>query len=549
MKLALRSLGVLILLLVALGVFAVRVIIPPAARVGKPRPPIPGRAEVLLGARRVGWARVDAQGVVWLPVEMVREHFDPAMRLIAAHRAQTSTSPWRLSMASPEATRFVQAEPVLIEFYAPDGRVPIEALQEMYGIVVELVGARVLIDRAGREIPLVTTPTSLRVRGRPWPLWPGKTVPAGTSLLVYDQVGGWFLVRTGDGTTGYVPVGKVEKAGVHPVSAPPRLPPHRVSGPVCLAWEHVTRPGGPDLESIGPLPGLNVVSPTWLHLEGEDGSLSSGCNASYVSWAHGRGYAVWVLVGNNFDPELTRKVLQDEKARQHLIRQLLVYCRLFSLDGINVDFENVYPSEKQVFVRFVEDLSRLARAEGLTVSVDVTVKSPSPTWSGFLDRRALARAADYLVLMGYDEHYAGSPQAGSVASLPWVEKGIRGLLEEVPPEKLLLGMPFYTRLWKQERQPGGGYRLTSQALGMVEVEAILARKGVVPRLDPATGQDYARWEEDGVTYQVWLENERSILARIRLASRYRLAGVASWRRGFEKPSVWEVISSQLDALR
>ncbi|MEW6398571.1 MAG: glycosyl hydrolase family 18 protein, partial [Bacillota bacterium] len=337
--------------------------------------------------------------------------------------------------------------------------------------------------------------------------------------------------------------------GVHRVGRPPRPAPVRAGGPVCLTWEHVTRPGGPDLDSIGPLPGVNVVSPTWLYLKGEDGSLSSGCNASYVRWAHGRGYAVWVLVGNDFDPDLTRQVLQEERARNHLIRQLLFYCRLFALDGINVDFENVYPSEKQLFVRFVEELGRLAHPEGLVVSVDVTVKSPSPTWSGFLDRRALARVADYLAVMTYDEHYAGSARAGSVASLPWVEKGIRDLLEEVPPGKLLLGIPFYTRLWKVERQPGGGYRLTSRALGMAEVEALLAERGVVPRFDPATGQDHARWEEDGVAYQVWLENERSVLARVRLAARYRLAGLATWRRGFEKPGVWDVIASQLDSLR
>jgi hypothetical protein len=534
------------LVITVLVVLTLRLMVLHPARERAERPTLPGRLEAILGARRVGWARLDDQGVVWLPLQVVREHFDPAIRVTREGRAQTCTSPWRLTMGSPEATEFVQAEPVLVEFYAPDGWVPVEAFQEMYGIVVRVAGPRLLIDWADREIPRVRAREPLRVRWRPWPVWPGPTVPAGSDLLVYDRVGKWLLVRTGEGISGYVPAAKVEEAGVRRVGRPSRPTPVRVHGPVCLTWEHVTRPGGPDLGSIGPLPGVNVVSPTWLHLEGEDGSLSSGCNASYVKWAHGRGYAVWVLVGNHFDPDLTRRVLQDEGARQHLIRQLLVYCRLFWLDGINVDFENVYPSEKQAFVRFVEELSRLARSEGLVVSVDVTVKSPSPTWSGFLDRRALARAADYLALMAYDEHYSGSPAAGSVASLPWVEKGILGLLEEVPPGKVLLGIPFYTRLWRLEPQPGGGYRLTSRALGMAEVEAMLEEKGVTPRLDPLTGQEYAEWEEGGTTYRVWLENERSVLARIRLAERYRLAGVASWRRGFEKPGIWEVIASRLN---
>ncbi|MEW5932753.1 MAG: glycosyl hydrolase family 18 protein [Bacillota bacterium] len=549
MRPALRSLTLLLLALATLGVLSLRFTLLPAGRVGREVPAVSGRLEVLLGARRIGWAREDGQGVLWLPAEVVREHFDPALRLTGRDKAQTSSAPWRLTAASPGTEAFLAAGEVLVEFHAPGGWVPIEVLAEMYGIVLRRGGSRLLIDWAGREIPVVSARRPVRLRGRPWPLWPGKVVPAGTPLLVYDRVGGWLLVRSEGGVAGYVPVGQVQEAGTRLIELPPRPDPVRVRGPVCLTWEHVIRPGGPDLTAIGPLPGVNVVSPTWLHLAGEDGSLSSACHASYVRWAHARGYAVWVLVGNNFDPDLTRRVLQDGKAREHLIRQLLVYCRLFGLDGVNVDFENVYPTEKGAFVRFVEELSRLAHPEGLVVSVDVTVKSPSPTWSGFLDRRALARAADYLAVMTYDEHYAGSPRAGSVASLPWVEQGIRGLLEEVPPGKLLLGIPFYTRLWKLERPPGGAPKLTSRALGMEEVEALLAERGIEPTFDPASGQDYARWEEGGATFQVWLENERSILARLKLAAKYGLAGVASWRRGFEKPAVWDVIAAELNSLR
>lgn len=535
---------ILVLLLAVLAGLGARLVVFPTARVGKP-PGAPGRVQLVLGARPIGWGRVDVRGVVWAPADLVREHFDPALRLLTPHKAQTSTSPWRLDMASPEVARFLRAEPVLVEFYAWEGRVPLDALQEMYGVSVRQVGPRVLIDRAGREIPVVSTRSSVRLRARPWPLWPGPRVPAGAPLLVYDRVGKWLLVRADDGTTGFVPASQVQPAGVHLVPVPRRVPPLSVRPPVCLVWEHFLQPAGPDLDRIGPLPGVTVVCPTWLHLQGGDGSLSSGCHASYVRWAHDRGYAVWVLVGNNFDPDLTRQVLRDGEARRRLIRQLLVYCRLFSLDGINVDFENVYPSEKEAFVQFVRELGQLARLEGLPVSVDVTVKSPSPTWSAFLDRRSLARVADYLVLMAYDEHYAGSPRPGPVASLPWVEKGIRGLLEEVPPERLLLGMPFYTRLWRQEGTSGSGSRPTSRALGMDEAEALLAQKGVSARPDPGSGQDYARWEEGGAVYQVWLENERSVAARLDLARKYGLAGVAAWRRGFEKPTVWEVILSRL----
>lgn len=513
-------------------------------------PPPSGRElEVFLGARRIGEARLGPEGTLLVPLEMVREHFDPAIRYLPAEKkVRTTTSPWRLPMASPAATAFVQQEPAPVEFVsAPDGLVPLDPLRELYGIRVEMAGGRVLIDWAEREIPVVSNPAPLRLRSRPWPFWPGKGLPAGSRLLAYDRVGNWFLVRAPEGLVGYVPTGAVRTTGVYRVPRPSRPPPVRAAGPVCLVWEHVLRPAQPDPASLAPLPGVNVVSPTWLCLADADGTLSSRCAVEYIRWAHSRGYAVWVLVGNDFDPDLTRKVLQDAQARQRLVRQLLVYCRLFALDGINVDFENVYPSEKVAFVNFVEELSRLARAEGVTVSVDVTVKSSSPTWSLFLDRKSLARHADYLALMVYDEHYAGSPRAGSVASLPWVERGIRGLLEEVPAEKLLLGIPFYTRLWKEEREPDGQLKVTSRALGMEEAESILGEKGISPRYDPATGQDYAEWREGGATWRVWLENERSLAARLRLASDYGLAGVAAWRRGFEKPAVWELIRSYLSS--
>ncbi|HHY96193.1 MAG TPA: glycosyl hydrolase, partial [Firmicutes bacterium] len=156
-----------------------------------------------------------------------------------------------------------------------------------------------------------------------------------------------------------------------------------------------------------------------------------------------------------------------------------------------------------------------------------------------------ARHADYLAVMTYDEHYAGSPRAGSVASLPWVEKGIQGLLGEVPAQRLLLGIPFYTRLWKEEKSPEGRIKVSSRALGMADAEAAVAAAGAVPVYDAKSGQDYAEWTQEGATYRIWLENERSLQSRVQLVHRYGLAGVACWRRGFEREDIWPFMAAHL----
>lgn len=311
-----------------------------------------------------------------------------------------------------------------------------------------------------------------------------------------------------------------------------------------LTWEQVT-PLNPDTSRIGPLPGVNVVSPTWFHLVDSSGEVSNYADLAYTRWAHGRGYRVWGLVTNSFDPDLTRAVLETGKGRRELIRRILAYALLYELDGINVDFENVYPQDGPNLVRLTEELTPLAHRVGLTVSIDVTVKSPNPTWSLFFDRRALGRVVDYVVVMAYDETPAASPVAGPVASLPWVEKGLVGVLEEVPREKLLLGVPFYTRLWKETPLGGGRVRTTSLALSMEEAESLLRERGLTPRRDPETGQLFAAFEEGGSRYRIWLEDDRSMAARASLVVKYGLAGIASWRRGYEKPAIWNIIATEL----
>ena len=315
-----------------------------------------------------------------------------------------------------------------------------------------------------------------------------------------------------------------------------------------LTWEHVLKPSGnPDLSQIGKMPGLNVISPTWFHLENGNGDIKNYASSAYAEWAHERGYQVWALFSNSFDPEITSQALASYDTRIHMIKQLLGFAEMYELDGINIDFENVYLEDKDRLTQFVRELTPFMHEQGLVVSIDVTIRGGSPMWSLFYDRKELGKIVDYMIVMTYDEHWASSPKAGSVASLPWTEKGIVDIMEEdhVPASKLLLGVPYYTRIWTEE-YVDGKKKVTSEARGMEYIQNLITEKNLIPVFLEDVGQHYVEYKEDGKTKKIWIEDSVSMRSRIELVKKYDLAGVASWRRGFESPDIWETIQETLN---
>ncbi len=235
-------------------------------------------------------------------------------------------------------------------------------------------------------------------------------------------------------------------------------------------------------------------------------------------------------------------------ARERVINELLEIVRENELDGINIDFENVYLKNKEELVQFVRELTPIFHENDLVVSIDVTVKGGSETWSLFYDRAALGEVVDYMAVMTYDEHWAASPRSGSVASIGWVENGIQGLLEDVPEEKLLMGIPFYARLWTEtpSKEVANKMDVKSRALTMEGVNNIISRDGAVKVWDENAGQDYLVYIEDGSINKIWIEDDKSIKLKTELANEYNLAGVAVWRRGFETQNIWSVIDETLN---
>ncbi|GLB60777.1 glycosyl hydrolase family 18 protein [Cytobacillus sp. NCCP-133] len=361
-------------------------------------------------------------------------------------------------------------------------------------------------------------------------------------ISIEDVKGDYYFVRKEDGTAGYIKnvyiqEGKTEHITVNINEEVNPVP--KIEGPIQLTWEAVYSHNPLPIQ-IPKMPGVNVISPTWFELSGEDGSINNRGSIEFSKWAQKQGLQIWGLFSNAFDPVLTHEAFQSFETRKKMIRQLLHFSKLYELNGINLDIENVNPEDGPMITQFVREATPYFHEAGLIVSMDITFISSSGNWSAFYERDKLSEAADYMVVMAYDEHWASSPVAGSVASLPWVEGNLKELLKVVPNEKLILGVPFYTRLWAQKDNG----EISSKALSMSNVKKWLSDKKINPVYDQKSGQNYAEYysEEEKITYKLWLEDELSLSKRSDLARKYKLSGVASWSRFFADETAWTALS-------
>lgn len=301
-----------------------------------------------------------------------------------------------------------------------------------------------------------------------------------------------------------------------------------------LVWEYVYRntPTPPENK----IEGIDVLSPTWFYIKDTEGNLGNKGDKAYLNNVHKNGYQVWGLVTNSFNSELTHTVLNDEVLTKKVVAQLLFYANLYELDGINIDFESIKDDDRQALTNFVALLRYYTKMQGLYLSIDVMIPTP---WTVEYDRSALSNLVDYIAVMTYDQHWSKCPTAGSVASYDWVERAVQKTLEEVSPEKLLLGIPLYTRLWT-EWEENNEHKIQSKSMSMEEVRNLIDEKNLNVQWLDKEKQYYIEYEEDNKVYKVWIEDERSIANRLGLLNQYDLAGSACWRKGFEEESVWEL---------
>lgn len=371
---------------------------------------------------------------------------------------------------------------------------------------------------------------------------------AGDSVVVLEEMETWSKVKTEDAFIGYVEnkqleisnVGTLEQEGEPIPGEFASLEYTSIVRPykITLVWHSLGGISGGDVleEDLAGTHGINVVSPTWFALNDNEGNFSSLANTSYVEKAHELGMEVWALIDNFIyvDDEDTYEVLSSTSKRAKLVENLMKAVSDYDLDGINIDFEGLTEDTGEHFIQFIRELSVECRARGIVLSVDNYV----PTgYTEHYDRGEQGVFADYVIIMGYDEHYNGSPKAGSVASIGFVEEGIRRTLEAVPGEKVINALPFYTRVWKTQ-----GSELSSVAVGMQEARQFVDRFGMTEYWDEEVCQNYAEGTKDGVFYQVWLEDEQSIEAKLNIMKKHEIGGVAAWRLGFEVPEIWDHIA-------
>ena len=374
-----------------------------------------------------------------------------------------------------------------------------------------------------------------------------KEVEAGEKVIVLEQMETWSKVKTGDAIIGYVENKRLNESKAElPIPVTDYTEPEYTSVTrnykINLGWHVVAGVAGNDtLDAVtANTKNLNVISPTWFKVSSSQGDFTSFASQDYVNKAHNMGMEVWALVENiEYKDRIDMyALLSSTTTRARLIDGLMNQVLTYGIDGINVDFEQISMDCGEHYIEFIRELSIPCRANGIVLSVDNYV----PTgYTDHYDRKEQGVVADYVIIMGYDEHYAGSPQAGSVASINFVEEGIAKTVDQVPANKVINAVPFYTRIW--ETKDG---QLSSQAVGMDMAEDYVSLHNMPVEWNEETCQNYAENTEAGSLLQVWLEDERSIEVKLNIMEKYQIGGVASWRLGFEKPEIWDVIEAYLN---
>lgn len=330
-----------------------------------------------------------------------------------------------------------------------------------------------------------------------------------------------------------------------------------INGKINLTWHQIYNTGV--TKTGNNMKGLNVISPTWFRLVDNTGLtpysyehefygelnlyIEDLGNTGYVEDAKMEGYKVWAMFNTEGSPSKTSKFLNSKPAREACVKMMKEFILKYDLDGINLDFENMYQSDRDLYSAFVKEMADMCHSVGAILSVDVTkYEATSPTYSLCYDRKTIAEYADYVALMAYDQNGTWSKEAGSVADLKWTEDALVKTLQEVPNEKLLLGIPFYARIWETD---SNNKVIKTSAVGMSTVAKRIAENNATIVYDAKTGQNYAEWKSGSSTFKVWIEDKTSIRARLDLVEKYDLAGVASWSKTFETSDIWAFIDENL----
>lgn len=350
----------------------------------------------------------------------------------------------------------------------------------------------------------------------------------------------WYKVKTSDGMVGYIAKNSIfnllEESNENVQDSTSS---DNESEKIVMFWQY-----GSDLDTLGKTKtdGVNVVSPTWYELSNSNGSISSKYSSEYYAKAKSLGYKIWPVITNGIDsstymPSDTSAMITSEYNREQFIKNLIEIAKKDKLDGINIDFEAMKTEDKAVYTEFIREMAPLLRKEGIKLSVDVY-------FVNYIDRKGIGAATDYIVLMGYDQRGNWSETAGSIAEVSWVEKNVESLINDsaVPSSKIILGVPFFTRLWITK---AGETKPTTKVYTMQNCVDFIKKYKLTPTFDQNAGQNYVEYTEGSLNYKLWIEDKDSVKRRIETIKKYNLVGFSAWRKGFETSDIWSTVAENI----
>ncbi len=512
---------------------------------------------------------LEIDGHVYLPSDLVTASLNSRCYWNADEQQMIYTSPTEMNIYKPDEKSYTvktwdgesEAQTDIPVVCQKDGKAYIlgdflkERTQMDYAVYND--PNRLVIRTRWGEVECVTIAkdTPLRYRGgiKSEVL---RTAAGGESMVMLDSYEDWTNVSTADGFIGWVSTGDIDGSPEKQTLTAPEAPEENYSNiqkdyKIDLAWHQVmseaANAGVADL--LTSLPGVNTMSPTWYWLDDEEGTVRSIATQDYVDTCHAAGVEVWALFSNEFtadggerlfDGTKTDVVLGSTEKRQSVIRQVVENVKQFGIDGINIDFEYISEEGADDYIEFIRELSIACRAEGIILSIDNYV----PKYTSYYNRREQGIVADYVVIMGYDETTAGAAKPGPVASIGFVQEGIADTLAVVDKEKVINGLPLYTRVWSTS----GDGSVSSFACGMDEAAGYLEKHGVAPQMREDVGLNYGSYtsDVDGNFYEIWLQDADAVTSEMELVRDYDLAGAAAWKIGFESsPQIWEIIRDHL----
>ena len=369
-------------------------------------------------------------------------------------------------------------------------------------------------------------------------------VQKGDTLLYLENLDNWCKVMTADGYTGYIQTEDISEPEAIEARTAKKDSYERITRDhkINLVWHQSTSTESNDAmaEMTAEMTGVNVISPTWFSVTDETGTISSLASADYVKLAHDAGREVWGLIDNFNEAFDETTDLAYASVRSRIIEQLLAEAASCGMDGINMDFENLKEAGIPHYLQFLRELTSAAHAQNLVVSVDTPVPQ---AYTMYYQRGEQARFVDYMIVMAYDEHFAGSEEAGSVSSLPFVQQAVEEMTRVMPADQVICGIPFYTRVWTEKF---GQSAITSEVLGMDGAKNYAKENQMTETWDASLGQNVATVETSDARYTIWMEDEQSMEEKLKVIQSADLAGVAEWKLGFECADVWSLISKYIE---